>query len=470
MTRKHIDLGYIAAALVLSLLAIAVGTRIARMEARAAAEEENRYIASGGVAGSSYLTGPAEMADESLVEKRLEEGHHFLTGRALPSRWDSRNVGKSGTIRNQGDLSTCWAFASLSGMEAYLLPEEKQDFSVDHMITYCGFGERAESGGTFAMALAYLTAWRGPVYEREDPYNDGSSNPTAKVRYHLQEARLLNYDADAVKEAVLSYGAVQSSMYADEGLLFTDKSTAYYDAAKDSYYYNGDEHTNHDILIVGWDDSYSASNFATTPPIDGAFLCQNSWGSEFGDGGYFYVSYADTRIINFAMAYSRIDSVDTYDGIYQHDDLGWIAQMGFEEYASWGANVFTAKRDELLQAAGFYAVQPHTDYEVYVELWPDTGSFSERQLVASGTLDYAGYYTIDFDHAVALAEDDKFAIIIKLTTKEKGNQLAAETEENGARAIVVTGQSYISADGEYWYDAASSLYCNLCLKGFTTGK
>ena len=67
MTRKHIDLGYIAAALVLSLLAIAVGTRIARMEARAAAEEENRYIASGGVAGSSYLTGPAEMAGESLI-------------------------------------------------------------------------------------------------------------------------------------------------------------------------------------------------------------------------------------------------------------------------------------------------------------------------------------------------------------------------------------------------------------------
>ena len=468
MTRKHIDSGTAIAVILLSILALFTGTWSARL--KAAAEEQTWFVAFAGAGEYSGLTGPEEKADESLVEKRIEKSHHFLDSRAIPASWDSRFVEKSGTIRNQGDLSTCWAFASLSGLEAYLLPVEKEDFSVDHMITYCGFGERAKSGGTFAMALAYLTAWRGPVYEYEDPYNDGSSNPNAKVRYHLQEARLLNDDAAAVKEAVLHFGAVQSSMYADEGLLFTDASTNYFNATKDCYYYNGSEHTNHDVLIVGWDDNYSADNFAIKPPVDGAFLCQNSWGSEFGDGGYFYVSYADTRIIDFAMAYSRIDPLGVYDHIYQHDDLGWIAQMGFEEYSSWGANVFTAKSDELLKAAGFYAVMPQTEYEIYVETWPDVYSFSERELVASGKLDYAGYYTIDFNHAVALAEGDKFAIILKLTTKEKGNQLAAETEENGARAIVLTGQSYISADGDYWYDAASSLYCNLCLKGYTTGK
>ena len=467
MTKKHFEIGHILLVLVLCIAAMVGGTRASRLPAKAASEEEESFVAEGSILAKSILTGPGEQAEEAPVWQRTDRLRRQLMKDAVPESWDSRYLGKTGTIRNQGDLSTCWAFASLSGVEAYLLPEEKQDFSVDHMITYCGLGDRAKAGGTFAMALAYLTAWRGPVYEKEDPYNDGQTNPTAKVRYHLQEAQLLNNDPAAVKLAVLRYGAVQSSMYADEGILVTDDTTSYFNSDCDSYYYDGTEKTNHDVLIIGWDDNYSAKNFVKTPPMDGAFLCQNSWGSEFGAGGYFYVSYADTRIINFAMTYSRIDPVDVYDHIYQHDDLGWVAQMGFDELTSWGANVFTAKEDELIAAVGMYAVQPGTDYEIYYELDPDTSEFSERQLLASGSFKYAGFYTVDFDKKVPVEEGDRFALIIKLTSPTQGNQLAAEAEENGARAVVNSRESYISADGEHWYDAGLTLGCNLCLKVYT---
>ena len=465
--KKHAEIGHVVLVVFLCLFAMILGTRASRLRAWAAGEEDPIAVHAGGAAAESYLMGPAGEAEAEPILTRTLSLKKSLMTTAVPTVWDSRNVGKTGTIRNQGDLSTCWAFASLSGVEAFLLPEEPQDFSVDHMITYCGFGDRAKSGGTFAMALAYLTAWRGPVYEKDDPYNDGQTNPMAKVRYHLQGAELLNNDPAAVKLAVLRYGAVQSSMYADEGILISNDTTSYYNADCFSYYYDGAEKTNHDVLIIGWDDTYSAKNFVKQPPVDGAFLCQNSWGDDFGENGYFYVSYADTRIINFAMTYSRIDPVGVYDHIYQHDDLGWVAQMGFDEFAAWGANVFTAERDESLRAVGLYAVQPGTRYEIYFESEPDTTDFSERQLVASGTFRNAGYYTIDLDRAIPLEEGERFGLVIKMSTTVRGNQLAAEAEENGARAVVNSRESYISADGEHWYDAGLTLGCNLCLKGYT---
>ena len=74
---------------------------------------------------------------------------------------------------------------------------------------------------------------------------------------------------------------------------------------------------------------------------------------------------------------------------------------------------------------------------------------------------------MDFDKKVPVEEGDRFALIIKLTSPTQGNQLAAEAEENGARAVVNSRESYISADGEHWYDAGLTLGCNLCLKVYT---
>ena len=50
--------------------------------------------------------------------------------------------------------------------------------------------------------------------------------------------------------------------------------------------------TNHSVLIVGWDDNYSASNFNSKcrPSSDGAWLIRNSWGDCNSMGGYFWIS------------------------------------------------------------------------------------------------------------------------------------------------------------------------------------
>ena len=52
---------------------------------------------------------------------------------ALPASYDGRKKGRVPAVKNQGNLGTCWAFASLQALEASLLPGESKDFSEDHM-------------------------------------------------------------------------------------------------------------------------------------------------------------------------------------------------------------------------------------------------------------------------------------------------------------------------------------------------
>ena len=123
-------------------------------------------------------------------------------------------------------------------------------------------------------------------------------------------------------------------------------TTRRYKASTASYYYNGTSGTNHEVLIVGWDDNYAASNFATAPAGNGAFIVKNSWGTSWGSGGYFYASYYDTRFgraSNPTAVFDDAEATGNYTGVYQYDPLGDCNDLGYGSTTGWFANVFTAQ-------------------------------------------------------------------------------------------------------------------------------
>lgn len=390
--------------------------------------------------------------------------------KALPTVYDLRDKYRVSEIRNQGKYGTCWAFAATSAIESVLLPEQSLLFSVDHMSMSNSFNITQYDGGEYTMGMAYLAAWQGPVYEADDPYGDGKSDDTLTAVKHVQEIRIIAAkDLTAIKEAVFKYGGVQSSLYSS--LTSAKSKSIYYNSKKAAYCYIGTEKPNHDIVIIGWDDNYPKENFSIPLEGDGAFICQNSWGDGFGEDGIFYVSYYDTNIGTHNIVYTRIEDGDNYDNIYQSDLCGWVGKMGYEKEEIYGANVFTAKSNEKIVAASFYATAPDTQYKVYVvSNFQNENSFSNKVLMAEGTLEDAGYYTIDFEDEIPVSIGQRYAIVVYLYTPGATHPLAIEYD-SGDKALdnidLEDGEGYISYSGGKFINVKEKQDCNLCIKAFT---
>lgn len=227
-------------------------------------------------------------------------------------------------------------------------------------------------------------------------------------------------------------------------------------------------------MILGWDDGFPRENFSSMPEKDGAFLCMNSWGSSFGEDGCFWVSYEDANIGTYNVLYSGIEPPDNYGTIYQADLCGWTGQLGYGNRTAWFANVYEAAGEEVLCAAGLYAVEAGVSCRIYaVANVPETGgvsqAFSERRLVFEGTFAEAGFYTVPFEEAVQVSAGERFAVLAEVTAQETKQPVAIEYAA-GSRTEnidITDGEGYISPDGRLWERAEEKEGCNLCLKVYS---
>lgn len=390
--------------------------------------------------------------------------------RTIPYYYSYEQARKSPAVRSQGDFGTCWAFASLTALESSLRPEESLVFSVDHMALLNSFAGGMNDGGDYIMSMAYLTAWQGPVLESEDPY-DGVTDESYEVVKHVQEIQMIDAkDFEEIKEMVYKYGGVQSSLYTS--LINSESTSSYYNKETASYCYMGENKPNHDVVIIGWDDNYPKENFNVDVEGDGAFICRNSWGEEFGENGNFYVSYYDSNIGVHNIVYTGIEEADNYDYIYQADLCGWVGNMGYkDENTAYFANVYTSKGNEMLEAVGFYATDTDTEYAVYVCTdYQGTESLSEnRNIAASGKFTNQGYYTVKFHNGYPLKKGQKYAVIVQATTPNSTKPIAVEyaNDERTADVVLDDGEGYISLRGVSWERVEESKNCNICLKAYT---
>ena len=410
-------------------------------------------------ADRKYMDADSEISADGSGEQEFIE---------LPSSYDLRER-RAIRVSDQGDLGTCWAFAALKAVETSMPESMAVPLSADPMSIHNSFGISQNSGGDYSMAMAYLLAWQGPVSEEDDPYGDSTSPDGLAPVCHAQEIRILperNYDA--VKRAVYLYGGVQTSLYLPSENRVSDEDVCY----------KGSEEPNHDAVIIGWDDNYPKEKFASNPESDGAFLCVNSWGENFGDGGFFHVSYEDSWIAESGISYCGIGPADNFDRNYQSDLCGWTGQMGFGEPEAWMANAYTAESDETLEAVGFYATAPDTEYEVYVF---DGDSFREHvennvkfqtdsgKVLASGTLPDTGFYTVNLAKSQELDAGEMFVVAVRIRTPGTTQPVAVEYAGGGrtGNIDIGDGEGYISFDGSLWERTETSKRCNVCLKAYS---
>ncbi len=431
-----------------------------------------------GPRGSGFREGPTDL----LQLEGLRVSPEILT---YPSIFDLRALGRLTPVKDQGSYGTCWAFASFGSLESTLMPGEEWDFSEDNMAYWHGFDwDGYVDGGNFTMAAAYLLRWGGPFTEAQDPYlGDHPSPDSLTVQKHVQQVLLLPPRTaatanDDLKYAITTYGAVATSMYWMAG---------YLDGSTGAYYSTSASEPNHGVALVGWDDSYSRTNFpiANQPPGDGAFIVRNSWGDTWGStwggtwggAGYFYISYYDTRLAYQTNAvFAQAEPTDNYASLYQYDPLGYVFSFGYGSPTAWFANRFTAEADESIAAVGFYTLGPNATYEVYAG-----ATLAGRQLKASGSLREPGFHTVELDTPYDAATGQPFVVAVKVSVPGLVRPIAVEHRDMDytSNASADPGQSYLSPDGAEWTDLTEMTATisgnrikltedNVCLKAYTS--
>lgn len=421
------------------------------------------------------LNTKTEAREESV--SLLPEGGEAEENREvpLPERFDLRETIQIPEVPDQGTFGTCWAFASLVALETTMPSAVRTALAADHMSLKNSFSMGLNDGGEYSMAMAYLLAWQGPVAAADDPYGDGVSPDGLSPVCHVQEIRILpEGDRERIKRAVFETGGVQSSLYVP--MERPEEREAYYREDTFALFYDGEKEPNHDVVIVGWDDRYPKENFVRQPRRDGAFLCMNSWGSSFGDGGCFYVSYEDTRLGANNVLYAGVEPVTNYDRLHQTDLCGWTGQLGYGGPDAWFANVYGADENEVVEAAGFYAVKEQTSYRVFIAREvpePDAAgmslALSVRTLAAEGVLEEAGFYTVPFEQGFPVKAGSRFAVIVEINTPGATQPVAIEYQAGSrTQSVDITdGEGYISFNGNLWKRAEKEEDCNLCLKAYS---
>lgn len=419
----------------------------------------------------------------------------------LPEKYDLRtdhSLSPVPEIRNQWKWGTCWAFGSLASIESNAVIQgagnaDSIDYSELFLAWFAseynhGEGRVIDSddenmklmqGGYTQMTLADTAAWTGPVEESLVPYQnkdgeaatmEGDWSVSEEIRdqtpqidtVHVQNMDMLpetavftdwdsrtGYSLDqnavaAVKNALMENGIVDVSYYAGDVLPEEDGGYTILNQKTFSHYSPVWMEANHEVSIVGWDDTFSGTNFAVQPTddqgnvLDGAWIVRNSWGKGYEDNsefqvdkdGYFYISYYDRTITDFNSF--QVDVKDTdggfeYDHNYQYDYLGAESFTYFlpdeETYDSRVANVFEAGGYETLKAVSATTSVPgcQVDIEIY-KLDEESEDPQDGKLVLSQTetIPYSGYHTIALDQEILLNPGQKFAVVERITVGQMG--------------------------------------------------
>jgi C1A family cysteine protease len=385
--------------------------------------------------------------------------------RPYPVKYDLRAHGRVSAVRQQDHHSTCWVLAAMGSLESCLLPGTVLDLSENHLANFQASRLVYEGRAPSTISAAYFARWEGPVLERDDPYpRPGDSPEGLRAVRHVQDVLFLpprsgSHDNAAIKWAVMEHGAVDATM-AYEGSAFNAATSAYYSRSTD---------VDHHVCIVGWNDDYPAGRFLRRPPGPGAFLIKNSWGREYGQQGYFWVSYYDRMLGRQMAVFSGVEGVANYDAIYQHDTLGWSRSIGYHQTTAWFAARYTSGGDGSVTAVSFYTPTPGASYEVRV-----AGSVAEvggSAVSGQGTLAVGGYHTVRLAAPARVTVGSDFVVAVRLTTPGSRTPIPVEHPSRLLAPRAAVGRSFVSRDGSTWSDLrkrSGFARSDVCLKAFVT--
>lgn len=440
----------------------------------------------------------------------IEQSGLFSGAADFPSSYNNR-VGLP-AIRNQGNYSTCWAFAALGAMEVNYVKNHAgsapdlselhlawfvfEDTTSGHKFNYHDSDKSTLNQGGFAIQpIAFLTRTSGATQESALSYTQAESVQSVTSGKKAEDYPLYmrvkeiysigdvdyNTHRDDVKRLITDCGGVLVAYHhnkiKENNVIIEDLNC--YNSSTHAYYENTSNRSGHMVLLVGWDDNFPRTNFATQPEHDGAWLARNSWGTAWGDSGYFWIAY--DQPLKEATAY-EVSDIEQNFVYYGYDGLGRTEAVNCE----YSANIFQVKNNsESFKGVAFYTMDNNASYTVSIYDWgaeqpvmtPIKGT---PVWTEAGTFPRAGFHTIDVSSNISFTKGNYFTVVLKLDKTKNGKQTAIEeTSYIKGDVVVNRGESLFSKNGTTWADgintsaimegnsSTKTSSMNACIKAFT---
>jgi C1A family cysteine protease len=394
----------------------------------------------------SYSKGyvPPPMDLSHLTGQRVPSGG--VSVQALPSAFDWRDTGKVTSVKNQSTCGSCYAFAALGNIESKLLLDGAGtfDFSENHA-KECNWYETNGSGtscsGGSYFVVANLFSKKGTVLETCDSYvaSDVSCKSTCPYQKTLLDWRIINGDTVPAPVVLKQY------IY-DHGPAFTAMYAGYYDAWDTEFssydgsytlYHPGTETPNHAVLIVGWDDSLTHTGGT------GGWIVKNSWGTGWGDSGYFKIAYGSASIGTDSSFIYDWQDYDTNGGLMYYDEGGGSNFGGYGDPSGWGLAKFIPTSNTNVTRVEFWTSDATTDVDVYVyDNFDGTTPSTKLGEVLNNSFSEAGYHSVALSSPVPVSSGDDVIAVVKFTNDSYTYPIPVDSQGPSE-----AGRTYVSHTG-----------------------
>ncbi len=397
----------------------------------------------------------------------------------IPVSFDLRNVNGNNyvtSVKNQQGGNS-WTFAVCASAESNLLingnwtaagETGEPDLAEYHIDWWNGFNKNnnddaggtntsgfdVHSGGTFSMATAYLSRGEGFVRNIDgQSYDTPSDRYNPNYRYwYIPEIENYTIDntltgIDTLKAKIMQKGAAAAAICYDAS--FIDTNFNHFQPASSNLA------ANHAVAIIGWDDNHSVP----AAPENGAWLAKNCWGTSWGKGGYFWISYYDKYACKTydtgAHFYAGADTLP-YDIIYYHDYHGRQDVMTSADSIF---NVFHAKENVRLKSVSFFTETENENYTIKVFGGFDGTNLTHIKTATSGIILHKGFHTVNIPGDVPVNNGEKFYVMLSLSdskfaydrTSNISITYGGKSSKNLIESSAASGESYYSAAGQ-WID------------------
>ena len=209
---------------------------------------------------------------------------------------------------------------------------------------------------------------------------------------------------------------------------------------------------NHAVTVVGWDDTFSKENWPEghQPPADGVWIVKNSWGTGWGNEGYFLLSYYDktlSAIGTFEYVISKDVQQMDHLTILEHDYMpAEITSSTLFDTPVYAANVFDVTEDSVLQYVSAMTGDLNTTVTASIYLLNEDAVLPTDGILLDSitqTFKFAGYHRMNLSSNLLLPEGSRISVVI----------LEHVPGQDGVRYALVNNSS-LSRDGVEAFNAA----------------